>query len=396
MLIYFFSFFLDNPSSEGSIGNFFNDLNIITPCALVKIDREQLLTPCPTREYHNSSHLRRDAVAHHFITDLREGETLHQFFLVRRVETRTDKSGKPYVALVLGDKTGEIPARVWSDVLAKCPGPFALGDYVGVQAQVSSYKGETQLSIQYINTVEALRERGRDLKEFDPDLLHRATPYDRQELWRELWELAEANLRAPLKDLVLALLGKYQEELLVCPAARVYHHPYLGGLLEHTWSVARHAFKSLDVYQDLHPDLVLAGAILHDLGKVKELANPQAPDITVAGALLGHIVLGWEMVREEARAQNFPDPALLLELEHIILSHHGSLEFGSPIPPKTREAMLVYYLDDLDAKLKMMDMHLESDNTAGDFTSYHRVLQRGLYKGGERSEEDSPPAKSEK
>ncbi|MHB8067231.1 MAG: 3'-5' exoribonuclease YhaM family protein [Desulfobaccales bacterium] len=336
-------------------------------------------------------------MAHHFVTDLQEGETLHQFFLVRRVETRTDKSGKPYLALVLGDKTGDIPARVWSDILARCPGPFTPGDYVGVQAQVSSYKSEIQLSLQYINTVEALRERGRDLKEFDPDLLHRATPYDRQELWQELRGLAEANLHPPIKDLVLALLDKNQEEILVCPAARVYHHPYLGGLLEHTWSVARHALKSLAVYQDLHPDLVLAGAILHDLGKVKELANPQAPDITVAGALLGHIVLGWEMVREEARAQDFPDPGLLLELEHIILSHHGSQEFGSPIPPKTREAMLVYYLDDLDAKLKMMDMHLESDNTAGDFTSYHRVLQRGLYKGGERTAEPtSPPAKSEK
>jgi 3'-5' exoribonuclease len=335
-------------------------------------------------------------VDHHFIADLQEGESIHQCFLVRRVETRTDKSGKPFLALVLGDKTGDIPARVWSDVLAKCPGPFTPGDYVGVKAQVSSYQGEIQLTLQYINTVDALRKMGREPKGFDPDLLHRATPYDRQELWQELWELAEANLRPPLKDLVLALLGKYQEELLVCPAARVYHHPYLGGLLEHTWSVARHALRSLDVYQDLHPDLVLAGAILHDLGKVKELTNPQAPDITVAGALLGHIVLGWEMVREEARAQDFPDPALLLELEHIILSHHGSQEFGSPIPPKTREAMLVYYLDDLDAKLKMMDMHLESDNTAGDFTSYHRVLQRGLYKGGERSEADFPPPKSEK
>jgi len=322
---------------------------------------------------------------------MQEGDAVHQCFLVRRVETRTDKSGKPYLALVLGDKTGEIPARVWSDLLAKCPGPFAAGDYVGVKAQVSSYQGEMQLAVQYINTVEALRKMGREPKEFDPELLHRATPYNREQLWRELWELAEANLKPPLKELVLALLGKYQEELLVCPAARVYHHPYLGGLLEHTWSVARHALQSLSVYQDLHPDLVLAGAILHDLGKVKELANPQAPDITVAGALLGHIVLGWEMVREEARAQNFPDPALLLELEHIILAHHGSQEFGSPIPPKTREAMLVFYLDDLDAKLKMMDMHLESDNTAGDFTSYHRVLQRGLYKGGERPEEESVP-----
>lgn len=328
---------------------------------------------------------------HRFLADLQEGEAVHQFLLVRRVECRTDKSGKPYLSLVLGDKTGDLPARVWSDVLAKCPGPFGVGDYVGVQAQVSSYQGETQLTVQYINTVEALQARGRELKEFDPEILCRATAYDRQEMWRELWALAETSLNPPLKELVLALLGKYQEELLVCPAARVYHHPYLGGLLEHTWFVARHALQSLGVYQDLHPDLVLAGAILHDLGKIKELTKPQTPDITLSGQLLGHIVLGWEMVREEARALNFPDPALLLELEHIILSHHGSLEFGSPIPPKTREAMLVYYLDDLDAKLKMMDMHLESDNSPGDFTSYHRVLQRGLYKGGDRPADESTP-----
>ena len=321
-------------------------------------------------------------MSQHLIIDFQEAEAVHQYFLVRRVETRTDKSGKPFLALVLGDKTGDLPARVWSDVLAKCPGPFKAGDYVAVQAQVSSYQGEKQLTVQYINTVEALKAMGRELQGFDPELLHRATAYDRQELWENLWELAETNLNAPLKELVLALLGRYREEFLVCPAARVYHHPYMGGLLEHTWFVARHAFASLSVYQDLHPDLVLAGAILHDLGKVKELTSPQAPDITVAGALLGHIVLGWEMVREEARALDFPDPTLLMELEHIILSHHGSQEFGSPVPPKTREAILVYYLDDLDAKLKMMDQHLESDNTPGDFTSYHRVLQRGLYKGG--------------
>ena len=334
---------------------------------------------------------------HRFIADFEEGDAAHQFFLVRRVETRSDKSGKPYLALTLGDRTGEIEARVWSDVLARCPGPFAVGDYVGVQALVSSYKGEAQLSVQYIITVETLRERGRELKEFDPELLHRATPYDRQEMWRQLLELAGDNIKPPLQGLVTALLERYREEFLVCPAARVYHHPYLGGLLEHTWTVARHALKSLKVYPDLNPDLVLSGAILHDLGKVKELANPRAPDLTVAGGLLGHIVLGWEMVREEARAQNFPDLGLLLELEHIILSHHGSQEFGSPIPPKTREAMLVYFLDDLDAKLKMMGTHLQSDNSPGDFTSYHRVLQRGLYKGGERSENGRDfPGESEK
>lgn len=317
---------------------------------------------------------------------------VHQFFLLRQVESRLDKSGKPFLSLVLGDKSGIMVARVWSDVLAKCPGPFAAGDYVGVQGQVGSYKGELQLIVQYINTVAALRALGKELQDFDPELLILATPHDRQQLWRELRELAAAHLREPLKPLVLGLLDKYQAEFLVCPAARVYHHPYLGGLLEHTWSVARHALASLAIYPDLNQDLVLAGAILHDLGKIKELANPQAPELTVPGQLLGHIVLGWEMVRAEARALEFPDPEALLQLEHIILSHHGSLEFGSPILPKTPEALLVFYLDDLDAKLKMMQQHLQSDASAGDFTSYHRVLQRGLYKGGERPTEDRDPS----
>jgi 3'-5' exoribonuclease len=314
---------------------------------------------------------------------------VQQFFLLRLVETRTTKSGKPFLALVLGDKSGTIKARVWEDVLEKCPGPFASSDYVGIKGQVVSFQGEPQITVQYLETVESIRSRGGDLRGFDPDLLILATPHNRQELWRELWELAEGHLNPPLKELVLGLLSKYEADILVCPAARLYHHPYLGGLLEHTWSVARHALQSLAIYPELNPDLVLAGAILHDLGKVKELTNPQAPDLTVPGQLLGHIALGWEMVREEARAQEFPDATLLLQLEHIILSHHGSLEFGSPIPPKTREALLVFYLDDLDAKMKMMAQHLQSDTGDTDFTAYHRVLQRGLYKGGGQPPEPS-------
>ncbi|MCK9376082.1 MAG: HD domain-containing protein [Syntrophobacterales bacterium] len=319
---------------------------------------------------------------HQLISDLREGVAVQQFFIVRQAETRTDKSGKPYLSLVLGDKSGTIVTRVWNDILAKCPGPFAPGDHVAVQAQVESYKGELQLNVRYINTVQALRDLGRDLKEYDPDLLYQATAYNREVLWQELWQLAETRIRPPLQQLVLNLLSHHREELMVCPAARLYHHPYVGGLLEHTWFVARHAVASLTIYPDLNPDLVLAGAILHDLGKVKEIANPTAPELTAAGQLLGHIVLGWDLVRAAAQTLEFPDPTLLLQLEHIILSHHGAVEFGSPILPKTREAFLVNFLDDLDAKLKMMSQHLESDTGEGDFTTYHRVLQRGLYKGG--------------
>ena len=335
-------------------------------------------------------------MSHTLISDLKEGAMVQQFFLVRQAESRTDKTGKPYVSLVLGDKSGTIVAKVWNDILKKYPGPFAVGDFVGVKGQVDSYKQEIQINVKYLETEESIRSRGGDLSAFDAELLIQATPFDRQQLWQDLRQLAEAHIQPPLSQLVLRLLDRYQELLLVCPAARLYHHPYLGGLLEHTWFVARHTQASLAIYPDLNPSLALAGAILHDLGKVKEIANPTAPELTVPGQLLGHIVLGWEMVREEARALEFPDANLLIQLEHIILAHHGAVEFGSPIPPKTREALLVYFLDDLDAKLKMMSQHLESDSGEGEFTSYHRVLQRGLYKGGENPAAERAPQKIEK
>jgi 3'-5' exoribonuclease len=336
------------------------------------------------------------AVSHQLIAQLKEGAQVKQCFLVRQVESRTAKTGKPFLTLVLGDVSGTINAKVWEDVLKRCPGPFAASDFVAVQGTVESYQGEPQIKVQYINTVEALQALGRELPDFDPALLIPVTPYDREQMFRELGELAGEHLHSPLKELVLRLLSRYEADLLESPGARNLHHPYLGGLLEHTWSVSRHALRSLDIYPELNRDLVLAGAILHDLGKIKELANPRAPERTREGELLGHIVLGWEMVREEARSLEFPDPNLLVQLEHIILSHHGSLEFGSPVVPKTREALLVYFLDDLDAKLKMMGQHLESDSTDRDFTSYHRVLQRGLYKGGEKPAPGQAPGNTEK
>ena len=124
---------------------------------------------------------------------------------------------------------------------------------MGVQGQVDAYRQEIQLTVNYLNTVESLGALGGDLKDFDPELLLQTTPYDRQELWRELRQLAEDHIQPPVGELVLRLLDRYQDLLLVCPAARLYHHPYLGGLLEHTWFVARHTLASLSVYPDLNP-----------------------------------------------------------------------------------------------------------------------------------------------
>ncbi|MBW1991327.1 MAG: HD domain-containing protein [Deltaproteobacteria bacterium] len=329
------------------------------------------------------------AMSHRFISELRAGLTLKQFFIVRRVENRLTREGKRFLALVLGDRTGAVKARVWEETLKKCPHELSECDFVGVTGLVESYQGELQINVTYIEPVDKIRERGGLLHGFDPELLVLSTDRNREELWQELWELASTRLHPPLRDLVLAILERYQEELMVWPGAETVHHAYLGGLLEHTCSVARHACHSLEVYRFLNPDLVLAGAILHDIGKIKELSNPECPKRTVAGGLVGHIVLGWEMVREEARTLDFPDDHLLRELEHIIISHHGAAEFGSPVLPKTPEALLVYYLDEIDAKLHMARRHLELDAGDQEFTEYHRLLERRLYKSP-NSREDLP------
>lgn len=328
-------------------------------------------------------------MAHQFIKDLRDGDEVQQFFLLRQVESRLTRNGDPYLALLLGDRSGTLKAKVWADVLEKYPAPLTQGEYVGVKGRVGSYNEELQLTVQVIMSVDQIQQRKGEVKGLDVSLLHPCTIYDREKMWAELLALAENHLDPPLRELVLGLLQKHADTFKVCPAARLYHHAYLGGLLEHTWFVARLVQQVTAIYPHLNHNLALAGAILHDLGKIQELTSPHAPAYTTPGQLLGHIILGCEMVRAEAAARDFPDPALLLQLEHIIVSHHGYREFGSPVLPKTREALLVYFLDDLDAKLKMMDQHLEKDTSNKEFTIYNRLLQRELYKAGERPENET-------
>jgi 3'-5' exoribonuclease len=331
---------------------------------------------------------------HRFIADLQPGDALKQFFLLRRVDSRLTKKGKPYLDVDLADRSGAIKGKVWDDVLKKCPEPLAACDFVAVTGVVEAFEGISQINLTYIDTVARLRARGKPLEEFDPELLIPTTPLDREALWAELLGLVNTHIDTPLRELVLAILTRYKTQLYDWPGAVFYHHAYAGGLLEHTCSVARHAARSLEVYPALNGELVMAGAILHDLGKIKEYSGPPCPERSVPGELLGHIVLGWDMVREEARALAFPDEQLLMSLEHILISHHGSLEFGSPSLPRTPEALLVYYLDEMDAKLHMAFHHLDNDPGGGDFTSFLKGLGRRLYRPsglGENSSE-SPPA----
>ncbi len=333
---------------------------------------------------------------HIFVVQLKEGMEVRQYFLLRQVEERLTQHGKPYLSLQLSDRSGVLRAKLWSEALRDHPGPFRAGDFVGVVGVVRSYQGELEITIQKMWTLEQIKQKKElgngEPKDFDATLLLTASPYDREMMWGELLTLAEETLSPPLRDLVLGLMNRYAADWQVHPAARRNHHAYVGGLLEHTWCVARLAHQMAAVYPDINRELVVAGAILHDIGKLKELGQPQAPDYTVAGQLLGHIVLGWEMIRQAADQLEDADAELLLQLEHIILTHHGQQEFGSPVLPKTREAMLVYYADDLDAKLKIMAQHLEADTSERQFTPYHRLLRRELYKIGRETE---PPVVEE-
>lgn len=330
---------------------------------------------------------------HRFIADLQKGDSLKQFFLLRRVESRHTTQGMPYLDVVLADRTRDIKGKIWSDVLQKCPDPLAPCDFVAITGLVEDFQG-LQVNIKFIDTVERLKARGRPLEDFDPDLLVAASPHDPQVMWQGLLELVNVSISSPLRELVLAILKQYEAQFLIWPGAVYYHHAYAGGLLEHTLSVTRQALSSLQVYPDLNRDLVLAGAILHDLGKLKEYTGPPCPRRTVPGELLGHIVLGWEMVREVALTLDFPDEQLLMSLEHIIIAHHGTNEFGSPRIPLTPEALLVYHLDEIDAKLHMAVHHLATDPGEGEFTSYHKGLKRSLYRSPdflEEPPETSPP-----
>jgi 3'-5' exoribonuclease len=193
-------------------------------------------------------------------------------------------------------------------------------------------------------------------------------------------------------QLVTEVLNENRDRILTFPAATEVHHNYWGGYLEHVLSVLKSALHYADRFPSLDRDLLVAGAILHDIGKLAERRAPQNPAYTAEGILIGHVVLGRDMVREAAkRIPDFP-ASLLVLLEHIVISHQGQPEWGSPKRPKIAEALVLHYIDDLDAKLNRFFRLLRDDQNDSDFTSYDRILERVLFKGGRDEEVAGVPA----
>ena len=294
-------------------------------------------------------------------------------FLVRSKETRFKKTGEPYLSLLLGDRTGEVEARVWDNVEA-APA-FERDDFLKVKGLVQIFRNKPQISVHKLRRLE---ESEVEFGDFFPQ-----TERDIEQMFAELCAAAAEARNPHLRALLQAVLAdpEIAARLKRAPAARTLHHAYLGGLLEHIVSLCGLARMVTAHYPALDLDLLLAAAVLHDLGKIRELEYTRSISYSTEGQLLGHIVLALEMVHQKLSGlPDFP-PALRVLVEHLIISHHGQYEFGSPRLPMFPEALVFHYLDDLDSKVNSMMGQLRSDPLVeGNWTARSPSLGRPLLK----------------
>jgi 3'-5' exoribonuclease len=317
------------------------------------------------------------------VADLREGARVGQCFLVKKKTQRSTRTGDPYLEILLADRTGVVQARAWADATQRYASQFEEGDFVFAQARVETYRNALQLIIESIRRLTQEEQDGGKLPGFDPTLLVPTSEHDIEEMWSHLLALASSIEPDPLRVLTESLLREHADAFRQAPAAVSNHHAYLGGLLEHTLEVAQGVARFADDQPSLgmRRGLAISGAILHDVGKLLELENPIAPRYSLEGQLIGHLLLGRDMVRAVAATLTWPDPRLPLLLEHILISHHGELEYAAAMVPKVSEAVAVYHFDNLSAKLNMIKTHIASDAEEGDFTDWERNMERRFFKG---------------
>jgi 3'-5' exoribonuclease len=310
-----------------------------------------------------------------YISTLKSGEKVNVPFLVAEKNLAYSQKGAPYLNLRLKDKTGEIDGKVW-DNAAEWDGQFKKGDIVQVYGRILSYKNNLQVSVLELRK---LTDDEIDLADYFP-----AAARDAEEMFSELMLYVEKVKSPFLKDLLQAFFTDQKITALFkrAPAAKGFHHVYLAGLLEHTLSVTKLLDLTADHYPDVNRDLLLTGGILHDIGKIYEFNFDRIVQYSDEGRLIGHIVMGLEMIDVKIAAiQGFPE-TLAMELRHLILSHHGVLEFGSPKRPKTLEALIVHYIDDLDAKVNAFQTFVgNAPEDDSNWTPFHKLLERYIYKG---------------
>jgi len=309
-----------------------------------------------------------------FIKHIQAGDVLADCFVLTEKTMAQKKNGDNYLNLVLSDRTGSLKGVVW-DTVEKISSQSETGAVVAVKGHVGEYRGNLQAVVKEMTLVSP--------DETDPSDFMLSTERDVDQMFERIVVLSESLEAWYLKALFSAFWGDeaFTTQFKRAPAAKKMHHAYIGGLLEHTLSMAVLADKIAEHYKGLDRDLLVSGALLHDIGKVREFNYEMGIDYSSEGRLVNHIVIGIQMLEEKIQTiASFPDePAMLLK--HMLISHHGSKELGSPEPPKTIEAVMLNCIDEMDSRIQAVREFMGKEDPGETWTSFHRLLGRHFYQG---------------
>ncbi|MGB2768325.1 MAG: HD domain-containing protein [Candidatus Zixiibacteriota bacterium] len=317
-----------------------------------------------------------------FVKDLKPGKEVTEFFVLRKQEIRDTVDGKRFLKLELGDRTGRIDGVVW-DNADQIYESAQTGDVVKIKALVTTYKEMPQLKVERLRKA---KEEEIDLSNFLP-----ASERDLDSLYDEFEEAVSSIQNPHLRSLLELLLkdSSVMEKLKVTPGGKLWHHAYVGGLLQHTLRVVQVCEKAASMYELVDRDLLITGALVHDIGKISSYSARGFFDYTDEGRLIGHIVSGNELIdRKIQMIEDFPSE-LALRLKHLVLSHQGQLEFASPVVPKTLEAIILHYADDLDAKADAFSHIIKTQKSRGKkWSDWVNLINRYIYLGEEEETEE--------
>jgi len=308
-----------------------------------------------------------------YIEEIKENETVVEHYFCKQRQTGKTKAGKNFLSLILADKTGTISAKVWE--LNNQIQSFEEGDFIKIEATAQLYMNEMQLRV--------ARIRRSDEGEYDPADYVPSSAVSIDVMLEQIHALVQSIGDSFIRRLLEAIViedADTAKALRVRSAARSMHHSYMGGLAEHTLAVAQKCDFMHTQYPEANRDLLIASAILHDIGKTRELSAFPENDYTDEGQLLGHIYIGTEMVTlAAAKIPGFPANTAM-QIKHCILSHHGEFEYGAPVLPKTLEAFILHACDNMDAKTQIVREAIDADRTSGDWAGYNRTLARNIRK----------------
>ena len=307
-----------------------------------------------------------------YIESLREGERINEIYLCKVKQSALTKAGKPYDTLILQDKTGTLDAKIWE------PGSVGIDefdslDYIAVMGDITSFQGNLQLNVKRVRKVQE--------GEYDPKDYLPVSDKDIDQMYEELKGLIASIKEGHLKKLLESFFvddAAFAKAFQFHSAAKTVHHGFVGGLLEHTLSVTKLCDYYAGYYKELNRDLLITAAIFHDIGKTKELSRFPENDYTDDGQLLGHIIIGTEMISDRMKEiEGFP-ASIAVELKHCILAHHGELEYGSPKKPALLEALALNFADTTDAKMETMIEALNAGGEIKGWLGFNRFLDSNI------------------